>query len=322
VHHALSMGVTQVHDMGSLGGWDDLAVYRRAAEKGTLQMRIYAFVPIDSWQQLDVYVQEEGRGDDWLRWGGLKGFVDGSLGSTTAWFYDPYSDEPETSGLIVTDTLDLAQWIQEGDAGGFQIAIHAIGDRANDWLLDAYAEVERLNGPADRRFRIEHAQHLSPDAIARFYSQNVIPAMQPYHVIDDGRWAGKRIGEDRLGYSWAFRSLLDADAHLGFSSDWTVAPMSPLLAIYAAVTRRTTDDANPDGWIPQQKITIAEALQAYTSQNAYTGFQEDRLGTLENGKLADFVVLSENLFEIDLERIRNVRVLRTVVGGKEQYIAD
>jgi len=185
--HALARGVTQVHDMGSLGGWTDLETYRRAQEAGRLQLRIYAFVPLATWERLDAFIQEHGRGDDWLRWGGLKGFVDGSLGSTTAWFYAPYDDEPETAGLVVTDTTTLRERIVNADAKGLHLAVHAIGDRANDWLLDAFAEAARRHGPRDRRFRIEHAQHLSADAVARFAGAGVIPSMQPYHAIEHVR---------------------------------------------------------------------------------------------------------------------------------------
>ena len=320
--HALSLGVTQVHDVGSLGGWTDLATYRRAHEHGRLRVRLYALVPLGTWQRLDTYVRQHGLGDDWLRWGGLKAFVDGSLGSTTAWFYEPYTDAPETAGLIVTDTTALRDDILQADAHGLHLAVHAIGDRANDWLLDRFAEAAAQNGARDRRFRIEHAQHLTPEAVARFARQGVIPSMQPYHAIDDGRWAEKRIGLERLETTYAFRALLDAGAALTFGSDWTVAPINPLEGIYAAVTRRTLDGANPDGWVPQQKITVEEALRAYTAANAYAGFQEARLGTLEPGKWADFVVLSDSLFEIDPTNIPSVRVLRTVVGGQDQFVAD
>ncbi len=320
--HALSLGVTQVHDVGSLGGWIDLETYRRAQAEGRLGLRIYAFVPLATWPRLDAYVRENGLGDDWLRWGGLKGFVDGSLGSTTAWFYEPYTDAPETTGLIITDTTALRRDILQADAHGLHLAIHAIGDRANDWLLDTFAEATAQNGPRDRRARIEHAQHLAPTAVARFARQGVIPSMQPYHAIDDGRWAEKRIGPERIQTTYAFRALLDAEAPLTFGSDWTVAPISPLEGIYAAVTRRTLDGANPDGWVPQEKITVEEALRAYTAANAFAGFQEERLGTLEAGKWADFVVLSGNLFEIDPVEIKAVRVLRTVVGGQEQYTLE
>jgi predicted amidohydrolase YtcJ len=318
MRHAASLGVTQIHDMGT---WDDLAADRRAAAKGRLLLRIYAFVPLDTWPRLAKLVQMEGRGDDWLRWGGLKGFVDGSLGSTTAWFHEPYTDAPDNRGLVVTESSRLAADIKAGDAAGLQVAVHAIGDRANDWLLDTYAAAVRANPhrPGERRFRIEHAQHLSPSAVERFGQQGVIPSMQPYHAIDDGRWAEKRIGPVRIKTTYAFRSLLDAKAPLAFGSDWTVAPLSPLEGIYAAVTRRTIDGKNPGGWVPAQKITVEEALRAYTAGGAWAGFQEDRLGTLEPGKLADFVVLSEDLFKIDPVAIREVKVLRTVVGGRESY---
>ncbi|WP_456424815.1 amidohydrolase [Rhodocaloribacter sp.] len=319
--HALSLGVTQVHDVGSFGGWDDLETYRRAHAKGALRLRIYAFVPLGTWARLAEYVEANGRGDAWLRWGGLKGFVDGSLGSTTAWFYAPYADAPETAGLVITDTTALRANILAADAAGLHVAVHAIGDRANDWLLDVYAEAEAKNGPRDRRFRIEHAQHLSREALPRFRRQGVLPSMQPYHAIDDGRWAEKRIGPERIRTTYAFRSLLDAGAPLTFGSDWTVAPLNPLEGVYAAVTRRTLDGANPGGWVPGEKITVAEALRAYTSANAYGGFQEALVGTLEPGKLADFVVLSENPFEIDPVALKDVRALRTVVGGVERYVA-
>ena len=314
--HAASQGVTQVHHMGT---WDDLAVFRRAVARGALTLRVYSFVPLDTWPRLAELVRKEGRGDDRLRWGGLKGYVDGSLGSTTAWFQEPYTDAPNTSGLVVTDPARLASDIRRADAAGLQVAVHAIGDRANDWLLDTFAHVETANAPRDRRFRVEHAQHLSRAALPRFAALDVIPSMQPYHAIDDGRWAEKRIGPERIRTTYAFRSLLDNKASLAFGSDWTVAPISPLEGIYAAVTRRTLDDRNPGGWVPDQKITVAEALRAYTAGGAWAGFQEDRLGTLERGRLADFVVLSADLFQVDPVEIRKVRVLRTVVGGAEIY---
>ncbi len=319
VQHALSLGVTQVHDVGSFGGWADLAAYRRAHEKGKLPMRIYSFVPISSWARMADYAAENGTGDEMLRWGALKGFVDGSLGSTTAWFCDPYNDEPETSGLLVNDTLQLREWVLSADSAGLHIGVHAIGDRANDWLLGVYAEAIDSNGQRDRRFRIEHAQHLTRVAIGRFAELNVIPSMQPYHAIDDGRWAEKRIGPERIKTTYPFRSLLDAGAPLTFGSDWTVAPLNPLEGIYAAVTRRTLDGANPGGWVPQEKITVEEALHCYTAANAYAGFQEDKLGMLKEGYLADFVILAEDIFEIAPEKIGEVEVERTVVNGEVVY---
>jgi predicted amidohydrolase YtcJ len=309
---ALSKGVTMVHDMGD---WNSLATYRRAQNRGELQIRIYELLPLNTWPRLRTLIDREGTGVRRLRWGGLKGFVDGSLGSTTAWFHRPYRDAPNTSGLMVNDTAQLRAWIRDADRVGLRVAVHAIGDQANDWLLDTYAWVIQQNGPRDRRFRIEHAQHLSPDAIKRFSELGVLASMQPYHAIDDGRWAEKRIGPERIKTTYAFRSLLDANAHLMFGSDWTVAPIDPLLGIYAAVTRRTLDDRNPNGWVPEQKITVEEALRAYTSANAYGAFLEEELGTLQPGKRADLVVLSQNILAIDPNQINRVRADYTIIDG-------
>ncbi len=314
--HALARGVTMVADMGS---WDDLATYRGAVARGDLPLRVYGVVPIASWRRLAELVAREGRGDHRLSWGGVKGFVDGSLGSSTAWFYEPYHGAAETRGLTVTDPAELKGDILGADATGLQVIVHAIGDRANDWLLDTYREAGSVNGPRERRFRVEHAQHLTPGAIPRFAGLGVIPSMQPSHAIDDGRWAAARVGPERLAGMYAFRSLLDAGALPAFGSDWTVAPLDPLLGIYAAVTRRTTDGANPGGWIPEQKIGVAEALAGYTINGAYANLQEDALGTLEPGKLADLVVLSDDICTIDPVAIEQVQVDVTVVEGKIVY---
>ena len=314
--HALARGVTFVADMGS---WEGLATYRRARERGELGLRVYSVVPLGSWRRLAEYVAREGRGDHRLFWGGVKAFVDGSLGSTTAWFYQPYQDAPETRGLVVTDTTELWQAIVSADSLGLHVIVHAIGDRANDWLLDAFRDARSLNGARDRRFRIEHAQHLTREAIRRFTQLGVTASMQPYHAIDDGRWAGKRIGPERIKTTYAFRDLLDAGARLAFGSDWTVAPIDPLLGIYAAVTRRTIDGATPGGWVPEQKITAEEALTAYTANSAYANFLDDVLGTLEPGKYADLVVLSEDILTIDAVAIEKVAVDLTMVEGKVVY---
>jgi predicted amidohydrolase YtcJ len=315
---ALSKGVTQIHDMGE---WGHLQAFLRAREQGRLRLRVYQFSLIEHAQELADYIAANGRGDDWLRWGGVKGFVDGSLGSTTAWFNQPYDDAPETSGLTKVDPDLLASQIAAADALGLQVTVHAIGDRANNWLLDTYAAVFAANGPRDRRFRIEHAQHLTAAAIPRFAELGVIPSMQPYHAIDDGRWAEKRIGPERIKTTYAFKSLLDAGASLTFGSDWAVAPIDTMVGIYAAVTRRTIDGLNPDGWVPEQKISVEDALRVYTRNNAYAGFQEDRLGTIAPGFLADFVVLSADIFTINPHDLADVKVQRTVVGGKDAYVA-
>lgn len=314
--HALAQGVTMIDDMGS---WADLDTYRRARDGGELKLRIYAFVPLASWERLRDLVARQGNGDLQLRWGGLKGFVDGSLGSTTAWFWEPYADAPDNTGLMVTDTADLRRWIRGADEAGLQVAVHAIGDRANDWILDTYEWTMQQDGARDRRFRVEHAQHLSSGALPRFAQLGVIPSMQPYHAIDDGRWAEKRIGAQRIHTTYAFRSLLDNGARIMFGSDWTVAPIQPLLGIYAAATRQTLDGANPEGWIPEEKISVEEALHAYTAGVAYGAFLERDLGTLQPGKLADLVVLSANILAMPPEQIKDTRVDYTVIGGEVVY---
>jgi hypothetical protein len=314
--YALAYGVTAVVDMGS---WSNLETYRRAKAQGDLRLRVYSIVPLSSWRRLADLVRAEGRGDHRLSWGGLKAFVDGSLGSTTAWFYRPYDDAPDTRGLVVTDTTELWRWIVAADSAGLHVIVHAIGDRANDWLLDAFRDARSLNGPRDRRFRVEHAQHLTQGAIRRFGAEGVIPSMQPYHAIDDGRWAEKRVGPERVRTTYAFRSLLDAGARLAFGSDWTVAPIDPLQGIYAAVTRRTLDGATPGGWVPEQRIGVEDALVAYTVNNAYASFLEGEIGTIEVGKYADLVVLSEDILTIDPARIADVKVDLTMVEGRVAY---
>ena len=322
VTHAFEHGVTQVHDMSSFGGWDDLFTYRNAYANKRLDLRVYSFVPISGWKKLDSFVKQNGRGNDMLRWGGLKGFVDGSLGSTTAWFYQPYLDAPGSTGLQVTDTNLLRYWILSADSAGLHVACHAIGDRANDWILGIYEEAGARNGKKDRRFRVEHAQHLTEKAIPEFGSLGVIPSMQPFHAIDDGKWAYKRLDSARLKRTYAFKSLLGTGAKLTFGSDWTVAPLDPIAGIYAAVTRRTLDDKNPGGWYPAEKISGEQALICYTANNAYAGFQENKLGRLKAGMLADFVELSDDLLNIAPEKIRDIKVIRTVVNGKEVYEAQ
>jgi predicted amidohydrolase YtcJ len=314
--HVAEQGVTGVHHVG---GWGDLAVFRRAHAAGRLRTRIYAAVPLDSWERLRDTVAARGRGDAWLRIGGLKGYVDGSLGSHTAAMHRPFTDAPGDSGLLVTDPAELERWVRGADSAGLQVMVHAIGDRANTLILNSYEAVARRNGPRDRRFRVEHAQHIAPADLARFGRLGVIPSMQPYHAIDDGRWADRVIGPERSRTTYAFRSLLDARAPLAFGSDWFVAPPTPLEGIYAAVTRRTLDGRNPGGWVPEQRITVEEALRAYTAGAAYAGFDERRLGTLQPGRLADFVIIDRDLRRIPPETIRDARILMTVVDGRPVY---
>jgi predicted amidohydrolase YtcJ len=287
MEYVAEQGVTSVHNMG---GWADLETFARARRADALETRIYSVVPLADWERLrDVVAPRdhggsEGRGDEWLRIGGLKGFVDGSLGSHTAAFHEPFDDAPGDRGLLVNTPEDLYAWIAGADKAGLHVMVHAIGDRANGLLLDIFERVAGENGARDRRFRIEHAQHLAAADIPRFAALSVIPSMQPYHAIDDGRWAEKYIG-GRIRTTYAFRSLIDAGASLAFGSDWFVAPPTPLEGIYAAVTRRTLDDRHPGGWVPEEKLTVEEALRAYTAGAAYASFDEDRKGVLAAGRL-------------------------------------
>jgi hypothetical protein len=280
---------------------------------GELRVRISGHQPLRSWQHF------ADSGSEYLHIGGVKGFADGSLGSTTALFFAPYLDSPKTSGIASDELSDPARmWsnIEHADAAGLQIAVHAIGDKANNTILGFYERLEHEHGERDRRLRIEHAQHLLASDIPRFAREHVIASMQPYHCIDDGRWAEKRIGPERAKTTYAFRSLLDAGAALAFGSDWDVAPMVPLMGIYAAVTRRTLDGKHPDGWVPEQKITVAEAVRAYTMGSAYASFEEKIKGSIEPGKLADLVVLSDDIFSIDPVKIADTKVFMTIFDGR------
>ncbi len=324
MEYVAARGVTSVHHMGT---WADVEVFERARRAGRLRTRVYAAVPLDSWERLRDEVRggrfggADGRGDDWLRLGALKGFVDGSLGSHTAAFLEPFTDAPGDRGLLVNTVDDLTRWIGGADAAGLHVVVHAIGDRANRVLLDIFEKVARANGPRDRRFRIEHAQHLAAPDIARFARQDVIASMQPYHAIDDGRWAERVIGPERAARTYAFRSLLDAGARLAFGSDWFVAPPTPLEGLLAAAHRQTLDGAHPDGWIPAQRITVEEALRAYTVDAAYAEFGEARKGRIAEGLLADFVVLDRDVLGATADVLRQARVRRTVAGGKTVFDA-
>ncbi|HQT21864.1 MAG: amidohydrolase [Sphingobacteriales bacterium 17-39-43] len=317
--YVASNGVTSVQ---SMGGWQDLEVYRRAAKKGILNTRIYAVVPLSSWKKLKEEVEKSGKGDSWLKIGGLKGFVDGSLGSHTAAFKQPFSDTPTDSGFLVTPVKELYEQISAADKAGLQVMVHAIGDKAIEEQLNIFEIVEKDNGKRDRRFRIEHAQHIAPEDLSRFKTLNVIASMQPYHAIDDGKWAEKVIGPERIKTTYAFKSLLDNQAVLAFGSDWFVAPPTPTEGIYAAVTRRTLDDKNPEGWVPEQKMNVEQALKAYTYSSAYASFDENNKGILKKGYLADFVILDQNLFDIKAEAIRDVKVMKTFTGGKLVFERD
>jgi predicted amidohydrolase YtcJ len=320
---ARRLGVTSVEDMDGHGRATRgklLHLYQSLAQSGELTCRVNLYWPLAQWQELQALGIRRGFGDDWVRIGGLKGFVDGSLGSSTAKMFEPFLNEPGSTGVYVTPLAKLRADIAAADQAGLAVAIHAIGDRANAELLDIYGEVAKQNGPRERRFRIEHAQHLRPEDFPRFRALGVIASLQPYHAIDDGRWAEGRIGVKRCASSYANRSLLDAGARVAFGSDWSVAPLNPLLGIDAAVSRRTLDGKHPEGWFPEQKITVAEAIEAYTLTSAYAAFQERDKGSLEPGKHADLVVLSRDILaKAERDHIGEAEVLMTIVGGKVVY---
>jgi hypothetical protein len=324
--HAASKGVTAISTVyGGAGSTAPWAVYeglRRLLRANRLTARVHVYGDLADWRLVADSVSQSADTNRWLRLMGVKGFVDGSLGSTTALFYRPYEDAPQSHGLFVTPEDSLRAWIGAADSAGLQVAVHAIGERANGVLLQIYDSVQQAHGPRDRRFRIEHAQHLRREDIGRFGQLGVVASMQPYQLVDDGRWAEKRIGAERIKTAYAFRSLLDQGAVLAFGSDWSVAPLDPVLGIYAAVTRRTPDGKNPRGWIPDQKITVEEALRAYTAGNAYSVFAEGGRGKLRPGYLADLVLLDRDLTRIPPEEIEQAAVKATVVGGRVAFSAE
>jgi predicted amidohydrolase YtcJ len=317
---ARRVGVTSIQDMDGSGPATRrllLRLYQHMARTGQLTARIKLYLPLGAWTSLADIGILAGFGDVWVRIGCLKDFIDGSLGSSTAKFFEPYLNEPGSTGIFLTPLSKLRDDIEAADRAGLAVAVHAIGDRGNAELLDIFAHALKKNGVRERRFRIEHVQHLRPMDYPRFAELGVIASMQPYHATDDGRWAEGRIGRKRCASSYAFRSLLDAGATLAFGSDSPVAPLSPLLGIDAAVHRRTLDGKHPNGWFPEQRITVAEAIACYTAGSAYAAALEKDLGTIEPGKLADLVVLSRDILaEAEREHIVRTEVLMTIVGGR------
>jgi predicted amidohydrolase YtcJ len=324
---AARVGLTSVHSItvdadswnGSFAG--EIQLLRRAELEGWLTCRMYEIVPITQWQKLRDVGLAHNMGDDFIRLGGVKAFADGSLGSATAWMYEPYADEPANHGIplpLMNPPARMEVLAKGADEAQIQLCIHAIGDRAIAEILDMCQRLGGDNAVA-HRFRVEHAQHMRPQDFARFGKMGIIASMQPYHAIDDGRWAEKRLGKERAKSSYAWRSMLDAGAPLAFGSDWPVAPLSPIMGIYAAVTRATLDGGHPEGWFPEQRLTVEEALRAYTLGSAYAAFQENEKGSITPGKLGDIVVISDDLFTIPPAKIKDAHIVMTVVGGKIVY---
>jgi predicted amidohydrolase YtcJ len=317
--HAASLGVTSVQHM--VADFQDIAVYAELLERGELTTRIYAVPLITQVDELATLGVRHAFGGPYLRIGALKAFADGSLGSRTAYFFEPFLDEPSNHGLLSDEMQPLSlmrERMKSADAAGLQLCTHAIGDRGISTVLDLYQEIAQARAIAadDRRWRIEHAQHMAERDFERMAKLHVIASVQPYHAIDDGRWAEARIGHERASRTYAFRTFLNHGVRLAFGTDWDVAPLNPLLGLYAAVTRATLDGKHPGGWFPEQKLTIQEAIEAYTMGSAFAEFQEREKGSITAGKLADMVLLSADILTIEPAKIREVKVLKTVVGGK------
>ena len=323
LEHMASLGVTSVQDMGPTV--DDVDLYASLAQAGELTTRIRVAPLLTSWVERSKGNTAKTFDLPFLRTGAVKAFADGSLGSTTAYFFEPYTDQPGQYGLLADEMQPIEGMrsrMVEADKAGQQLCTHAIGDRAISMTLDLFGEVVTANGPRDRRFRIEHAQHVAPKDFDRFARLGVIASVQPYHAIDDGRWADRRIGAERARTTYPFRTFLDRGARLAIGTDWPVAPLNPVLAVYAAVTRATLDGKHPDGWVPEQKITVVEAIESYTIGAAYAEFQERAKGSITVGKLADLVILSGDPFATPPAELRNLSVETTIVGGRVVYTKE
>jgi predicted amidohydrolase YtcJ len=317
---AASVGVTSVQHMNP--EYAEVAAYSELAERGELTTRIYAAPLEPGWQDQAKIGIRHAWGSSYLRLGAVKGYADGSLGSSTAYMFQPFTDDPKNHGILSDEMHPpgkMRQRLMAADAAGLQLCVHAIGDRGISMILDMYSDIEKAHGDHDQRFRIEHAQHIAAKDFDRFAKLKVIASMQPYHAIDDGRWAEARIGHDRASRSYAWKTFLDHGVRLAFGTDWSVAPLNPMLTIYAAVTRATLDGKHPEGWFPEQKLTVAESVEAYTMGSAFAEFQEKEKGSITPGKLADMVILSDDIFTIRPEAIRNVKVETTILGGKIIY---
>ena len=313
---AARFGVTTIQDNSSV---DALPTYQELRARGELTARIYVWRYADALEPLMKAGVRTGLGDDWLRVGALKILSDGSMGSGTAAFFEPYADDPKTAGLLLHPVPELLRMIAEADAAGFQLAVHAIGDRANALVLDAFEKAARANGPRDRRFRIEHAQVVRKEDLLRFRHLGVVASIQPSHCIDDMRWAEKRIGRARCRDAYNFRSFTNAGIAVAFGTDWSVEPLDPRLGLYAAVTREFPSGGPAGGWFPEERIPLEDALDLYTRGSAYAEFAERDKGTLESGKLADLVVFAGDLFQMPPPEILTTPVDLTVVGGRVVY---
>ena len=320
MRHAASLGVTSVQDMAE--DYADIAVYAALLREGNLTVRVYGAPRIAGVEDQAKLGIGRAFGSPSLRIGALKMFADGSLGSRTAYFFEPFADDATQRGLLAADMLPIERTrerLHRADAADLQVCTHAIGDAAISKVLDLYAEIERDDGPRDRRWRIEHAQHMAAADFERFAQLKVIASVQPYQAIDDGRWAEARIGHDRASRTYPFKTFAQHGVRLAFGTDWPVVKLDPILTLYAAVTRATLDGKQPNGWFPEQKLSVEDAIAAYTMGSAYAEFQERDKGSIQPGKLADMVLLDRDVLTIAPAAIRDAHVLKTWLGGKQIY---
>jgi predicted amidohydrolase YtcJ len=320
VEHAHSLGVTSVHDMAY--STENFEVYRQLLQDGNLDIRICLYIPIAAIDRFMEMAEKVPSGNRVLKLGGLKAFVDGALGASTALFFEPYLDNPDESGIFLSDMYPdgiMEKRLFLADEAGLDVAVHAIGDRANHILIDLMEKVINSNGPRDRRWRIEHVQHIGPDDIARMSRLGIFASVQPYHAYDDGCWAHLKLGQERIRWSYPFQTLLNQGVKLVCGSDWTVAPLNPFLGIFSAVTRKTRDGKHPNGWIPEEKISLIEAVRGYTVNPSFAEGSEDFKGILAPGKIADIIVLRHDIFKMPADEIKNNEVILTIFNGRIVY---
>lgn len=323
-------GVTNVSDMS-----DDqqLEIYRELQKTNELTVRVHFRAGLERWEEINGRGIKVGSGDEWIRLGALKGHIDGIMGTSSARFFKPYSNDPANRGrwrpLMVDDKGNFVegkflQYMLDADRAELQLTVHAIGDEANNVLLNYLEELNRQNGVRDRRFRLVHAQVIAPDDFKRLGKLGVVAEVQPFHLSDDMRWMEERIGRERCKGAYAFKSIKDSGAVLCFGTDWpgtsaSEYPINPMLGLYAAVTRQTLSGEPAGGWFPEQRITIEDAIRAYTYNTAYANFEEKTKGSIEVHKLADLVVLTKNLLQAAPREILETKVVYTIVGGRIVY---
>jgi hypothetical protein len=328
LEEARKYGVTTIHD--NVADFDQLAMFEELRKSGELTSRVWARMWLSEWEAVRNHIARHkiparpgGWGDDYIQLGGLKAWVDGIMGNSSALFFEPYRHQPQSSGRlreVMFPEGNLLRLVEGADRAGFTVTVHAIGDKANRILLDTYEQVFAKNPARDRRFRVVHAQVVHPDDFARFGKLGLVAEVQPYHCIDDMRWMEERIG-DRARNAYAFRRLAEAGAKMSFGSDWpgtnaSYYPINPLLGIYAAVTRQTLNGEPPAGWFPAERVTMEEAVRAFTIGNAYATFEEALKGSIKEGKLADLVVLDRDIFSRPPAELKDTRVLYTILDGR------